>query len=133
MSLYDELVPTFYVLRSLGRRASAAESEVYPLKKKSRASTRFEISLPTYEDDSKQTSVWTSFVRIQGSLKKSVGLISTISLCERSDSFDMEVKMTPVYKKDLWVVGFSHLNLKLLSHNVPARATTKIFAINNPE
>ena len=33
MSLYDELVPTFYVLRSLGRRASVAESEVYPLKK----------------------------------------------------------------------------------------------------
>ncbi len=143
MSLYDELVPTFYVLRSLGRRTSAAESEVYPLKKeiegqaqKIRNQSLFTLRMKTDDANPEyQSGLLNIRTGIQASLKE-IGLnaISTTSLCERSDSFDMEVKMTPMYNKGPmggWIFA-PQLEVVITQCSVQDQPQ-KIFAINNPD
>ena len=108
MSLYKELVPTFYVLRSLGKRSSTAESEVYPLKKelegqaqKIRNQSLFALRVKTNDPNPElQNGLLSIRTGIQASLKD-IGLnaVSTTSLCEHADSFDMEVTLIPLYNK----------------------------------
>ena len=107
MSLYDTLVPTFYVLRSLSKRSSI-ESEVYPLRQELeskaqniRAQSIFALRMTTTDTSSENQSGLVHIrTGMQASLKE-IGLnsISTTTYCEKQNSFDMEIKMTPIYQK----------------------------------
>jgi hypothetical protein len=143
MSLYDELVPTFYVLRSLGRRASSAESEVYPLKKKMeeeaqkiRNQSIFALRMKTDDPNPEyQSGLLNIRTGIQASLKE-IGLnaISTTSLCENPNSFDMEVQMNPLYNKGPmggWIFA-PQLEVIITQCSVQQQPK-KVFALSNSD